>query len=886
MKSNWKKIVCGTSVLCVASLGTAHAALLDSSLLKNRDVAGLVNSRADLIDYIGLGEQVYVLKGNVYIPFHDLTIYADSAIIDRANMDIEAAGNIRVFRMKSQNSVLTIEQVDAFQANPNVDVQILGYETDTLGEQKVRVKLTWRGEVLKAEKIHGNIATGAISFENMTADMKSFVCQAMSGTRDPDGKIHVKDALLTNCEYQTNDQGHYSVSCGEATLYPHETNGFGVSGDLIDTGEYSIWGYNCALRIYGMPVIWLPVFYKPKAESPGLFQIQMGENSDWGYYFLMSKRFDLTDNPASSVRLLFDYYTMRGVGYGMNADVAEPNSRTEISTYTMYDLRPYYSSDVENYRLEIPHWRYNFRLTNITHITPRLDFRGNFSLLSDYYFLDDFFSSEFNADPEPATFAALEYQFDRFSTSLYVRPRVNTFFTTVERLPEFRIDTQRQQLFGTDLYYQNNMSVDYLQMRWREFDRRRPGNLEELKDYQSARFDTTHFLYYPLQFKKYGLEELKWLNIIPRIGGRFTAYSDSTDSPISTEDLMKMFLVNSATDNSRLSIRNYDNRGGSQARFIGEAGVEANTKFSYAWQNVRNVFWRLDGLRHVVEPYVNYTYIPEPTVDREYLYYFDDIDRIDRQNFIRLGVINRLQTRRGSFGHEVVYDWLRMENYYDYFMRTDNGFNNGGDFCTKITFNPTQRLSLSTFFSIDAGGNNDHEAEAIRRGREAGRPGISNSWLNRWNVTAKYELFQDCTISLSYLYHDAYATRSTYSMGSTLTDLESGTAFDKYYWDRSQQLRTGITVPLWTDRTFFGSYDIFYDFEMGMIREQRVRLMKVLHCWTVAAEFAQDVSYDSDGDKDYDYSFFVTAYLNGLYGPTSQAQSQAVAAFRTLQGGN
>ena len=71
-----------------------------------------------------------------------------------------------------------------------------------------------------------------------------------------------------------------------------------------------------------------------------------------------------------------------------------------------------------------------------------------------------------------------------------------------------------------------------------------------------------------------------------------------------------------------------------------------------------------------------------------------------------------------------------------------------------------------------------------------------------------------------------------------------------------------------------------------MIREQRVRLMKVLHCWTVAAEFAQDVSYDSDGDKDYDYSFFVTAYLNGLYGPTSQAQSQAVAAFRTLQGGN
>lgn len=68
----------------------------------------------------------------------------------------------------------------------------------------------------------------------------------------------------------------------------------------------------------------------------------------------------------------------------------------------------------------------------------------------------------------------------------------------------------------------------------------------------------------------------------------------------------------------------------------GEIGVEASTKIYNSWQDVRSSFLALDGLRHVIRPYINYTLIPKPNVKRDHLYYFDDIDRIDEQHFICL----------------------------------------------------------------------------------------------------------------------------------------------------------------------------------------------------------------------------------------------------------
>lgn len=870
-----KNVLKKTAMIVAAVCLSYYAEAFEGLKVDRESLSELKDARADNWSVFG---KTVVIRGNVYIPFGDMIVYADNAVIDMDSRDAEITGNIRAYQIRKIPMTLTIDELIQLQSNPDFNVVIDGYTTDPLGVQKVKVTAFHRGDHIKAERLAGNLDTGVIEFNDVEILFQTFVAKAARAVRKPGGAITLEDAEVTSCSYMTDDNAHYSFAAGKVNIFPHETAPMGISNKDSDLGEHSFWAYNVQLKVYGMPVMWVPVFYKPKDESPGLFGIQMGDNSDWGFYFLMYKRFDLTDNPYSSVKILADYYTMRGFGYGADLEVVAPDSKTEVFAYGIYDLHPYHSNDIEDVdRLEIPHARYDFRISNVTHVTPRLDFRGHFELLSDMYFLDDFYRYKFNNNPEPATFAALEYQFDRLSTALYVRPRVNDFFTTVERLPEFRIDVPRQQVFGTNLYYQSESSVDYLRMRWREFDKRPPKGWYDPDNYESFRFDTVHFLYYPIR--------LGGLNIIPRAGGRMTVYSNTSEGRVTNEDLNSMFVTTRPEGFYQLNFNQYDNDGGAVARFIGEIGVEANTKFSRSWQNVRNAFWRLDGLRHVIEPYVNYTFIPTPSVNREHIYYFDDIDRIQKQNFFRLGVRNSLQTRRGSFGNEEIYEIFRMENYWDLHLQPEDGMNSIGDFCTKLEFTPGNGFSIDSLISIDAGNNNDHEAEANRRGRFAGRPGMDNSWLNMWEINLRYELFKNCQITVGYIYNDEYATRSAYSMGSTLSMLQNGSYFDKYYNDRSQKLRFGISLPLSMDNSFRGSYDIYYDFEEGTIREQRVRLVKTLHCWEIAGEFMVEKDYDDDGDSSYDYSFMVTAYLTGLLGPAQQAQSAVMQGFSEMQRG-
>ncbi len=836
----------------------------------------LKDARADRMNMVG---NTLVINGNIYIPFGDLTVYADSAVIDLDSGDAEITGNVRAFRVTRTPATLTIDEVVELRKNPLLTVVIDSYTADAFGNQKVNATIITRGDHIKARRLAGNIHTGVVELNDVDIQFKTFVARAEKAVRKPGGEITLDKAEVSSCTYLAGENPHYSFFAGRVDVTPHETAPLGVSNYDTDIGEHSFWAYDVQLKAYGVPVLWLPVFYKPKDESPGLFKLQVGDNSDWGFYVLMSKRFDITDNPYSSVKLLADYFNMRGFGYGADVEAITADSRTEVFGYGIYDIRPYYSSEVENGRLEIPHQRYDFRITNVSHITPRLDFRGHFELLSDMYFLEDFYRYRFNNNPEPATFAALEYQFNNLSTALYLRPRVNSFFTTVERLPEYRLDVPRQQLFGTNIYYQSESSADYLRMRWREFDRPSIYKTPELKNYDSFRFDTVHFLYYPIK--------LGAVNLIPRIGGRFTFYSNSSKQKVDEIDLNRMFVLARPEGEYNLTYTPYDNDGSSIARFIGEFGMEANTKFSHTFNDVRNAYWKLDGLRHVVEPYVNYTFIPKPSEDRDHIYYFDDIDRITEQNFFRLGLRNRLETRRGSFGNEQVQEIVSMENYWDIHLNRQDGFNSIGDFCTKLLITPGNGFSIDTLLSVDAGGNNEHEVEATRNGRDAGRPGLAGKWLNFWEINLRYELFRDCQVSIGYFYQDAYATRSAYSMGSSLSEIAGGSYFDKIYTDRMQNIRFGFSVPLSMDHTFRGAYDLYYDFELGALREQRVKLIKTLHCWEVAAEFAFERDTDSDGDTEYSYSVMGTAYLTGLLGPAQQVQQsmqQGLGEMRNMMG--
>jgi hypothetical protein len=181
---------------------------------------------------------------------------------------------------------------------------------------------------------------------------------------------------------------------------------------------------------------------------------------------------------------------------------------------------------------------------------------------------------------------------------------------------------------------------------------------------------------------------------------------------------------------------------------------------------------------------VNYTFLDNPSVSRNYLLYFDDTDRIERQHFIRFGMENRLQTRNSD---KSIRTLLSLENYWDLYFRDHAGFGNVeefnriGNFCTVLTASPLKGLTLSTSFNIDFGSNNEDMPEVERRSHRAGRPGVCAKWLNRWNATVSYEIVEDVILNLTYDYKRPYSARSSYSMGSTLHQFDAGGFFDKYF---------------------------------------------------------------------------------------------------------
>jgi hypothetical protein len=94
--------------------------------------------------------------------------------------------------------------------------------------------------------------------------------------------------------------------------------------------------------------------------------------------------------------------------------------------------------------------------------------------------------------------------------------------------------------------------------------------------------------------------------------------------------------------------------GTGQVRNLFEFGTEASFKAHKVVSTKSR--WYGDGLRHTLQPYVNYTYRPTPNLQptnsytgaSSEIWRFDDIDDLDETNEITFGFRNMLQTRQNG----------------------------------------------------------------------------------------------------------------------------------------------------------------------------------------------------------------------------------------------
>ena len=416
---------------------------------------------------------------------------------------------------------------------------------------------------------------------------------------------------------------------------------------------------NVTLFVGRTPVFWFPYVYQSLNDQFS-YNLAPGYNSTWGAYLFTSLTFPIATNVSGTVHL--DLRSSRGPALGLEVNYhfrEDKETAGRLQIYGLNDQSPNINETALG-RVPIGAGRYRIAYQSRTYITSDISATIDFNKLSDQYFLQDFYPNLFGVDPQPDTYTELVKRGEAYTLSVLTRPQVNTFQETAERLPELSWQVARTPLFNGPIFYEATTSAAYLHRAFAA----KTGDLSvDLQsgalnpDYNFFRLDSFHQFIYPHTY-------FGWLSLVPSIGFRGTYYSTTgsfTESDVSNP-IPEGILVEH----------------GGRSRFALNTDVEASFKLSRAFENVQERWLGLDGLRHIIQPYADFSWVSTPTVRPSSILPIDQyipstqlqaidfpeyraIDSLDQWTILRLGVRNRLQTRRDS----TTLNWLDVNSYFD-----------------------------------------------------------------------------------------------------------------------------------------------------------------------------------------------------------------------------
>lgn len=471
-----------------------------------------------------------------------------------------------------------------------------------------------RGEegVWTGDRLVYNFKTRTGVTTGMVFDVPPFIARTEETTTGPDGKMNLQRPHLTTCIMEPGHE-HYQIRARRAVLSP---------------GEY-VSMYGVTLRLFGVPLFYSPWLYRGLKEDQG-WRFDPGYSSRMGAFLLSTYRRRLLEFEDDGwVRGLtrLDYRTKRGAAAGQGFEWQSPAmGEGGFSLYLLRDREPY-GDDRLPEMLEENRYRLSARHSFSPSPPHRWQLRADY--LSDVFMLRDFFEDDYRRRRQPDNILSYSFRGQDVSAGVLARFRMNRFYDQVERMPELWFDRLRRETAVEGLYHESQNRLAFLHRRHSQFS--------ETEDYDAWRGDSAHMTAYP--FKTHG-----FLNLTPRAGARVTYYSDTLRTR--TETVAQEVPQNDQTQTNGVgqAIAVYEQRtvtesAGAALRLRLELGLEASFR-AYRTFAIGERDWR-----HVVEPYINYTLVPEPNLTPDELYQFDSVDRLGEVHGIRLGGRNLLQTR-------------------------------------------------------------------------------------------------------------------------------------------------------------------------------------------------------------------------------------------------
>jgi LPS-assembly protein len=448
----------------------------------------------------------------------------------------------------------------------------------------------------------------------------------------------------------------------------------------IVPGKYvEMW--NAVLLLDGVPSFYFPYYERNLGPHANNLNFLPGFRSAYGPYLLSTYTWWLNDALEGKVHV--DYRERRGVGAGPDVDLHLGRwGDAEFKYYYIHDHDSGESVATNTFQNlgAVPENRQRVFFAYQATPATNLNLKALVNYQTDPLVLHDFFEGDYTENPQPNTFIEANKYWENWSLDAEATPRLNNFFDQVERLPDVRLTGFRQQIFNTPVYYESESSIGYYRTVFAATNESLFTNANTLPNYSAARADTYQQVLLPWTF-------FNWLNITPRVGGRFTYYSDE-GGPGGT---------NSET-----------------YRTVFNTGLGASFKLSQLWTDAKNSLFDVDGLRHIVEPSANYVFVPNPSTPASQLPQFDsqlpsllilpvelsdynDIDSIDSENVVRFGLRNTLQTKRDGQLDNLL-DWNLL---LDWRLKPNPGQETFNDLYSELTFKPRSWLTLESQLRYD-----------------------------------------------------------------------------------------------------------------------------------------------------------------------------------------
>lgn len=471
-----------------------------------------------------------------------------------------------------------------------------------------------------------------------------------------------------------------------------------------------------SIRVLDYPLLTLPVqdYAFDLDSQPPIRQFELSSSTRFGFalrtYIDAVATYDFFADPEPPFHPLqlgpqVDYFTKRGLALGVNMDWGGIDA---FDRFARASVRSTYINDRGDDRdrarelgwyptEKVGRGRMLGMYSQAFGAGIQLDNMFNYD--TDRHYRREFYEREYDNNEPIDSYILLTKRNGDLNYFLLLEPRIHPWLSKTEYLPSLGFDAQRASVGDFGLQLSSHTEASLLRFS--------PGEGDQRDVTYVPRADSTTWFNMPFELGPFAID--------PYAGARVTVANRFLHIP---EDSSRPGLASDGTYPGLRSDHRQD--WGILYRIMPIIGLHMQTFLTGTYPDVKIPWLGIDGLRHVIAPFVRYNNVLYNSLDdipgRAFIP-MDEVDVLDEFHEIRVGLRNRLQTRVGRDEKRHTADYFELMAEIPMYpqRRRDNGGRFFGDLELAANWRPAPGFALAGNMFIDVYTGNVERASASFR---------------------------------------------------------------------------------------------------------------------------------------------------------------------------